>query len=150
MRIEIQYLRHYDHGVRQTLELDINPECLVSDLKIKINSHIKIAAAAQELYIQMYGKFELMGDELSLNFYQIKEGQKISLKVLNYVLEQSAAAAPKAKQKKEQQLFQQRSKKFFDKIGLFNEKSLAQLRQTQQAEQQQQLMQSTITSPLPN
>ena len=43
----------------------------------------------------MYGKFELMGDDLSLNFYQIKEGQKISLKVLNYVLEQSAAAAPR-------------------------------------------------------
>ena len=33
MRIEIQYLRYFEFGVKQSLPLDINPEFLVSELK---------------------------------------------------------------------------------------------------------------------
>ena len=42
MKIEIQYLRNFEFGVKQSLPLDINPECLVHELKTIINSHIKI------------------------------------------------------------------------------------------------------------
>ena len=44
MKIEIQYLRFFEFGVKQSLPLDVNPECLVSELKTKINSHIKTPA----------------------------------------------------------------------------------------------------------
>lgn len=52
MRIDIQYLRHFDYGVRQNLEFEVSEECLVSELKVMIHSHIKVAASAQELYVQ--------------------------------------------------------------------------------------------------
>lgn len=42
MRVEIQYLRNFEFGVKQSLPLDINQECLIGELKTIINSHIKI------------------------------------------------------------------------------------------------------------
>jgi|TARA_B110000285_G_C15133317_1_gene625122 hypothetical protein len=103
MRIDIQYLRHFDYGVRQNLEFEVSEECLVSELKVMIHSHIKVAASVQELYVQQFGRFEVMPDHLSLGFYQIKEGQKITLKVPSTGETNDAArTAPKNKQKQEQ------------------------------------------------
>jgi len=78
-------LRFFEFGVKQSLPLDVNPECLVGELKTKINSYIQIPASHQELYIFMYGKFEQMGDECSLSFYQISEGQRLMLKSPHHV-----------------------------------------------------------------
>ena len=74
MRIEIQYLKYFEFGNKQSLPLDINPESLVSELKQQITNHIKIPANHQELYVYMYGKFEQMMDECSISFYEVKEG----------------------------------------------------------------------------
>jgi len=54
MKIEIQYLRHFEFGIMQTLELEINPEILVSELKGMINSHMKIPPQYQQLFIHQY------------------------------------------------------------------------------------------------
>jgi hypothetical protein len=70
-------LRHFDYGVRQNLEFEVSEECLVSELKVMIHSHIKVEAHRQELYVQQFGRFEVMNDNLSLGFYQMKEGAKI-------------------------------------------------------------------------
>ena len=74
IKIDVQYLKHFDHGVKCSLPLHVNTECLVSELKTKINSHIKIPPQHQELYVHMYGKFVLMSDDNSISFYEIKEG----------------------------------------------------------------------------
>ena len=66
------------------MQLDINQECLVSELKTMINSHLKIPPNHQELYIMLYGKYVQMQDECSLSFYQVQEGQRIILKNPHY------------------------------------------------------------------
>ena len=63
-----------------------------------IHSHIKVEAHRQELYVQQFGRFEVMNDNLSLGFYQMKEGAKIQLKVPSTGEPTDAArAAPKNK-----------------------------------------------------
>lgn len=84
MRIEISYLKHFEFGVQQILPLHVDQDCLISELKAIINSHIKVPPKFQELYFQQYNKWELMVDDVNLGVYNIKQNQRIILKTPHF------------------------------------------------------------------
>ena len=61
------------------MQIDIDPEFLVADLKRMIFARIGMEIRFQQLQINFHGKLETMNDECSLSFYNIKENDRIQL-----------------------------------------------------------------------
>jgi len=73
MRVQIHYLKQFSHHKKLLKPLEVDPEMLVSELKLQIERELQIMAGHQDLFVQFHGKFEQMMDDCSLSFYQIQE-----------------------------------------------------------------------------
>jgi len=79
MKIYIKYYRQQGFGNQATLQIDIDPEFLVVDLKRMIFARIGMEVRFQQLQTTFHGKLETMNDECSLSFYNIKENDRVQL-----------------------------------------------------------------------
>jgi len=52
----------------------VDPDSLVIDLKRMIFARLRVEAKYQTLRVKNHGQLEVMSDECSLNFYNLKEG----------------------------------------------------------------------------
>lgn len=83
MKIYIKYYRQFTFTNYSTIAFDIDPECLVIDLKKMIFARLRVEIKVQILKINMYGKMEQMNDDCSLSFYDVKQGSYIYLENVN-------------------------------------------------------------------
>lgn len=123
MRIEIRYLKQFSHSKKVLKVLEVDPEILVSELKIQIERELHFLASHLELFVHYHGKFEQMTDDCSLSFYQIQEGEKIMLS--SNQRQQTQGVEALQRQKMEERKRQQHNKKFLERIGLFQNPNMA-------------------------
>ena len=74
MKIYIRYFRNFVFGNYATLAFDIDSECLVLDLKKMIFARIRVEVKYQQLSMKNHGALEIMNDQLSISFYNVKDG----------------------------------------------------------------------------
>lgn len=79
MKIYIRYYRNFVFGNYATQGFEIDPDSLVVDLKKMIFARIRVDPKYQTLRIKNHGQLEVMNDECSINFYNVKEGNFIYL-----------------------------------------------------------------------
>ena len=89
MRIYIRYYRNFISGNYATMAFDIEPECMVIDLKRMIFARLRIDNQHQELKTKNHGVLETLNEECSLSFYNIKEGSFIFLENLQLAITES-------------------------------------------------------------
>lgn len=83
MRLYIRYYNVYALGSTPNTEVfDVDPECLVADLKQMIFARLRIEPKYLVLRVKNHGQFEMMNDELSIGFYNVKDGGYIYLENL--------------------------------------------------------------------
>ena len=74
MKIYIRYYRNFVFGNYATQAFDVDPDSLVIDLKSMIFARLRVEPKYQTLRVKNHGQLEVMSDECSLNFYNLKEG----------------------------------------------------------------------------
>jgi len=79
MKIYIRYYRNFVFGNYATQGFDIDPDSLVADLKKLIHARIRVEPKYQILRVKNHGQLEVMSDELSVTFYNVKEGSSLFL-----------------------------------------------------------------------
>lgn len=66
-------------GNYATQGFEVDPDSLVADLKRLIFARIRIEPKFQILRVKNHGQLEVMSDECSINFYNVKEENFIYL-----------------------------------------------------------------------
>ena len=79
MKIYIRYYRNFVFGNYATEGFEIDPDSSVADLKKLIFARIRVDPKYQILRIKNHGQLEIMSEQLSINFYNVKEGNFIYL-----------------------------------------------------------------------
>ena len=83
MKIYLRYFRNFVFGNYSTLAFDVDSECLVLDLKKVIFARLRVEVKHQQLSLKNFGQIEVMSDQCSLSFYNVKDGTQIFLENLN-------------------------------------------------------------------
>ena len=60
MKIFIRYFRNFVFGNYSTLSFDVDPECLVIDMKKMIFARIRVEIKHQQLQLKNHGVIEVM------------------------------------------------------------------------------------------
>ena len=89
MKIYIRYFRNFAFGNYATLNFDVDSECLVLDLKKQIFARLRVEVKHQQLCLKNFGQIEIMTDQCSLSFYNVKEGTQIFLENLGQKQQES-------------------------------------------------------------
>lgn len=89
MKLYIRYYRNFVFGNYATQGFEIDPDSLVIDLKHMIFARIRIEPKFQILRIKNHGQLEVMNDDVSLGFYNIKEENFIYLENIQQKTDES-------------------------------------------------------------